>query len=73
MAIVAKLKMAASSSDPKARARRPQRSKKKTNTKSAGSSVTEATLNVRKTLRPKLAVFLACPSYTTATMTLHAL
>ena len=64
--------MAANRRDPKAKARRPQRSKKKTRTKSAGNSVTEATLKVTKTLSPKLAVFLAWPSYTTATMTLSS-
>ena len=61
-ASVARLKAAAPSKEPKARARRPQRSRKKTSTKSAGNSVTEATLNVRKTLSPKLAVLRAWPS-----------
>lgn len=69
---VPRLKTAAPTSEPKARARRPQRSRKKTRTKSAGNSVTEAMLNVRKTLRPRLAVFLAWPSYTTATSTLSS-
>ena len=62
MAKVAKLKIEAPRSEPKAKSLLPHRSRKKTRTKSAGNSVTEATLNVRKTLSPRLAVFLACPS-----------
>ena len=54
--------MAEPRSDPNANARRPHRSKKKTTIKTAGNSVTEATLNVMKTSRPKLVAFLACPS-----------
>ena len=59
---VARLKTEAPMSEPKASALRPHRSRKKTRIKSAGNSVTEATLNVQNTLRPKLAVFLAWPS-----------
>ena len=62
MAKVAKLKIEAPRSEPKAKSLLPHRSRKKTTTKSAGNSVEQAILDVRKTLSPKLAVFFAWPS-----------